>query len=378
MLKYVEFYEYAYPRDNTSIFARKKNRIRFTMKRHVVILILIAVILSAGMVYVFLHYNLIPHIASLELESINNMLKILFSIAAVFFTIIAVFFLDSIIFYRRRRGDVSDGLPIRGHSTIEIVWTIIPLIIVIVLGIYGAVVLNDITKTGPPSTELQVDVTASRFAWQFSYPSYNITSFSLNLPVDREVIFHIQSKDVVHSFWVTEFGPKQDAVPGLTTELRLTPDKIGQYQVRCSQLCGPGHTYMTAPVYVTSSADFQTWVRQQQQASANATPAAATPLPTEMPTATINLTAQNMAFNMSTITVAMGTDLTINFDNQDQVPHNFSLYTDSSAKTVIFRGQIVSGPGKATYSFMAPMQPGTYFFRCDVHPEMMTDSFIVK
>ena len=345
------------------------------MRKHVFILGFIVAILSAGLVYTFLHFNLIPNMASLEIVSINNLLKILFSIAAVFFSIIIVFFADAIIFSRRRAGDQTYGLPFRGHAAIEIIWTIVPLIIVIALGIYGAVVLSGITKTGPPSTELQVDVTASRFAWQFSYPESGIQSYELDLPVDREIVFHIQSLDVVHSFWITEFGPKQDAVPGLTTELRLTPTKLGQYLVVCSQLCGDGHTYMTAPVRVLSSADFQTWVQTQQKAAAAATPA---PASTAMPTATVNLVAKDISFNLNTLTVSVGADVTINFDNQDSVPHNFALYTDSTARTPIFQGNIISGPGTATYKFMAPMQPGTYFFRCDVHPTMMIGSFIVK
>jgi cytochrome c oxidase subunit 2 len=83
------------------------------------------------------------------------------------------------------------------------------------------------------------------------------------LPVNQRVLFKIQSIDVVHSFWVQEFGPKQDAVPGLTTELRITPNTIGQYFVECSQLCGAGHTDMIAPVSVVTAQDFQTWVQQQ-------------------------------------------------------------------------------------------------------------------
>jgi len=153
---------------------------------------------------------------------------------------------------------------------------------------------------------------------------------------------------------------------------------LGQFQVKCSQLCGDGHTYMTAPVRVLSSADFQAWVESQQKAVATPTP---TPTPSStapVKAVTIDLRAKNIAFDLNTITVPAGADVTINFDNQDTVPHNFSLYTNSGAATVIFQGQILNGPGKITYKFVAPVQPGTYFFRCDVHPQMMTGSFIVQ
>jgi plastocyanin len=96
------------------------------------------------------------------------------------------------------------------------------------------------------------------------------------------------------------------------------------------------------------------------------------------PSAIINLVAKNIAFNTSTITVPAGADVTVNFDNQDaNVPHNFAVYTDSSATTAIFQGKIITGPAKVTYNFKAPDKPGTYFFRCDVHPTIMKGQFVV-
>jgi len=93
---------------------------------------------------------------------------------------------------------------------------------------------------------------------------------------------------------------------------------------------------------------------------------------------TISLTAQNVAFDKSTITVSAGAAVTINFNNKDSVPHNFALYTNSSAtQPGIFVGQVVTGPTTVTYTFTAPTTPGTYFFRCDIHPSIMTGSFIV-
>jgi len=96
------------------------------------------------------------------------------------------------------------------------------------------------------------------------------------------------------------------------------------------------------------------------------------------PTA-ITLTAQNVKFDKSTITVPAGAQVTVTFNNMDSgVPHNFAVYTDASASTAIFKGQIVNGPGTTTYTFTAPSTKGTYFFRCDVHPTTMTGQFIVQ
>ena len=96
-------------------------------------------------------------------------------------------------------------------------------------------------------------------------------------------------------------------------------------------------------------------------------------------TVTIDLIAQNIAFSKSTITVPAGATVKVNFDNKDSgVAHNFALYTNSSATTSIFVGDIITGPATITYTFLAPSTPGSYFFRCDIHPTMMIGTFIVQ
>ena len=112
--------------------------------------------------------------------------------------------------------------------------------------------------------------------------------------------------------------------------------------------------------------------------SPTSTTTSAAPAPaTSGQAVTINLVSQNMAFDQSTITVPAGANVTMNYNNKDSIPHNFALYTDQSAATVIFKGKIISNSNIA-YTFTAPSTPGTYFFRCDVHPTTMTGSFIVK
>jgi cytochrome c oxidase subunit 2 len=156
------------------------------------------------------------------------------------------------------------------------------------VSIYGGVVLQKMSAA-PSGNVLNVDVTAFQWGWKFEYPDYGITSFYLELELNQPVEFHMVSLDVVHSFWVPQFGPKQDIVPGMTTTLDITPDKIGQYTLFCDQLCGMGHTNMTAPVYVVSSGDFQTWVTQHQA------PATTISTATTTPTATTTSTAGQLA-----------------------------------------------------------------------------------
>jgi plastocyanin len=107
-------------------------------------------------------------------------------------------------------------------------------------------------------------------------------------------------------------------------------------------------------------------------------PTTTTPSSTTGQSITINLVAQGMAFDQKTITVPVGAQVTMNFNNKDSVPHNFALYTDSSATKSIFVGEIISGPKTITYTFTAPATPGSYFFRCDVHPTSMSGTFVVQ
>ncbi len=360
--------------------------------RHIVVMAVIAAVLSFALAFLFLRVDFIPGAASRERTQIDSFIQLMFGIAGVFFAVVVTVFVYSLVFFRRRKGDQSDAEPIRGSTPLEMVWTLVPLAVVSVLGTYGAIVLDNMTAvpTGMPQdqSELEVDVIAFRFGWMFEYPSAGVRSFELDLPVDRPVLFRIESMDVIHSFWVQEFGPKQDAVPGMITELRITPTRTGNFQVQCSQLCGSGHTLMVAPVRVISATDFQQWLPQQQKIPPKTTPpATSTPTPTPTPTATptpggaitINLTAKNIAFDMSTITVPRGAHVTIVFANQDtSVQHNFAVYTDSSASKSVFVGQTVTGPETVTYAFTAPSAPGNYFFRCDIHPTIMTGTFIVQ
>ena len=155
--------------------------------------------------------------------------------------------------------------------------------------------------------------------------------------------------------------------------------------------CGsPEPTSSPTPTVIATSSPTPT---QTATATATSTPTTSptptvtiSPTPTVTPTTsptptgtsiTIDLIADNMAFNKSTITVPAGARVTMNFDNQESVPHNFALYTNSSTATMIFRGQTITND-TIVYTFTAPSTPGNYFFRCDVHPITMTGTFIVE
>ena len=182
------------------------------------------------------------------------------------FAIVAAVLVYSLIKFRVREGDLSDGPPVHGHTTLEIVWTAVPFVLVTAIAIVSAIVLAQNGNAG--SDPLVIKVEAQQFAWKFTYP--NGKSFGvLHLPRDRHVKLRLTADDVIHSFWVPQFGQKQDAVPGQTFSLVITPTKVGTYPVICTELCGLGHSLMRSTAIVMTPAGYERWYK-----SAGAAPAA--------------------------------------------------------------------------------------------------------
>jgi len=176
------------------------------------------------------------------------------------FALIVVPMFFSLIVFRRRKGETGDGEHFEGNTKLEIAWTILPLIAVVSMAYIGAGNLSEVRRADPDA--MVVNVTGSQWAWKFEYDN-GIASKELHLPVGKQAYLKMTSKDVLHSFWVPEFRVKQDLVPGRTTELRITPNLVGNYTVRCAELCGTSHAFMTQPVVVSSKADFDAWMGEQ-------------------------------------------------------------------------------------------------------------------
>lgn len=188
------------------------------------------------------------------------------------FALVASVLLYVIWKFRAPPEDDADGLPIHGHTGLEIWWTAIPAVLVTAISIVSAVVLAQNSSAG--SNALVVKVTAQQFAWQFTYPDGN-TYGVLRLPVDRSTELQITAKDVIHSFWVPELAQKQDAVPGQVNKLVLTPNRTGTFDVVCTELCGLGHAVMRSSAIVMPQAEFAAWRRNPGGQAAVGNPALA-------------------------------------------------------------------------------------------------------
>ncbi len=120
-------------------------------------------------------------------------------------------------------------------------------------------------KGKPP--EFLVNVTGMQYAWIFTYPETGVVSSELHVPVGREVLVNMSANDVIHAFWVPEFRLKQDAIPGMQTEIRFTPNRVGEYPLICAELCGPYHGAMRTKVIVDTLEAFDSWMTEQQSSA---------------------------------------------------------------------------------------------------------------
>jgi cytochrome c oxidase subunit II len=206
-----------------------------------------------------------PENAAGEAGTIDTLYDVLLICSVPVFVLVMTIAIYSVVRFRARPGDMGDGPPIHGNTRLEVIWVTIPFIMVTALAIYGWVVLEDLEAK--QKNEMVVNVTGQQFTWTFEYPSEKVNSPELVLPVDRPIEFKIKTKDVIHSFWVPQFRLKSDAVPGLTTSIRVTPDKTGRYEVVCAELCGIGHSTMRQFVRVLPASEFDSWVSEQREAA---------------------------------------------------------------------------------------------------------------
>ena len=206
-----------------------------------------------------------PSKGSIQAGNVRTLYDVLLIATVPIFVLVETVVLFSVWKFRMRPGqEEMDGPPIHGNTRLEVVWTAVPAILIISLCTYAYTVLrsNEDSKKG----EMTVNVTTRQFAFEFSYPQSpgkQVVSSILYLPKGQPVVFKIRSLDVIHSFFVPNFSQKLDAVPGIVTTLRVTPNVLGTYPVECTELCGAGHSLMRTSTHVVTPAAFASWLKSQ-------------------------------------------------------------------------------------------------------------------
>jgi cytochrome c oxidase subunit 2 len=226
---------------------------------------LIGIVASVIGVVIALAIDWFPVNAASNTTEIDTLYDVLLIVSVPIFVLVMTVAIYSVIRFRARPGDMRDGAPIHGSTRLEIIWVLVPFIIVSILAAYAWIVLDDVEAKKPNA--LQVKVEGQQFAWHFTYPQYgNVTTDELYMPLDRPVEFDINTKDVLHSFWIPSMRLKQDAVPGITTHFPVTPSRLGRYDVVCAELCGIGHATMRQYATVVQPSEFDSWVKEQKPA----------------------------------------------------------------------------------------------------------------
>jgi cytochrome c oxidase subunit 2 len=238
-------------------------------KIHIGPMVAIALIASLIGIAIGLAINWFPTAASTQAHKIDTLWDVLIICSVPIFVGVMTIVLYSVWRFRMRPGEEElDGPPIHGNTRLEIVWTAIPAMLLVALCTYSYIVLTNIEDA--KADEMSVRVVGEQFTWTFFYKGPDGKEFASNqlyVPVNKPVHFTVQSKDVIHDFWVPAFRMKIDAVRGINTDLRVTPTKTGTYPVVCAELCGIGHAAMRQTAHVVSPQDFEKWVSDRQAAA---------------------------------------------------------------------------------------------------------------
>ena len=239
-------------------------------RSHLLPLLAIGAIASACGIALGLLIDWFPTAASEEAGPIDTLWDVLVIVSVPVFVLTQTIVLYSVWRFRMRPGEeLKDGPPIHGNTRLEVIWTAVPAIILVALCSYAYVVLRDIETA--EASEMKVRVVGEQFTWTFFYPGEGgkeIASNQLYLPKGKQVRFDIQSKDVLHDFWVPAFRQKIDAVPGITTRFRVKPEKTGVFPVVCAELCGLGHSVMRQSAHVVSQEDYDKWLEDMKAKAA--------------------------------------------------------------------------------------------------------------
>ena len=257
-----------------------------------------SLILGVAGVWVAYNVDMLPVSASMNAPVYDELYRVLFIIGAILFIGMTALVIYSLIQFRRRPGETGDGIDLEGNISLEIFWTAVPAIVVLFVGLYSYDIYDRMggmqplmhdhsgqmdnqaervwggIGSGPiessskkNSSSLPIELTAMQFAFIFHYPKGDIISGELHVPVGREVSLKMESKDVIHAFWVPQFRLKQDVIPGQPTILNFTPTKAGNFPIVCAELCGPYHGGMRSNVIVDEQEDFDTWLKENSKES---------------------------------------------------------------------------------------------------------------
>ena len=244
--------------------ARTPEEVRPAGQASIAQMLVIGAVASVLGIVLALIIDWFPTPASTQASKIDTVYDVPMIVSVPVFVLVTVIVLFSVWKFRQRPGEeLADGPPIHGNTRLEVIWTAIPAVVLVALCTYAYVTLVDLEEA--QAGEMRINVVGQQFTWTFEYPRSNgepIRSNQLYLQEGKPVRFYVSSRDVIHDFWVPAFRMKIDAVPGIDTTYRVTPNRRGRYPVVCAELCGLGHAVMRQTAHVVSPQEFTAWMEK--------------------------------------------------------------------------------------------------------------------
>jgi cytochrome c oxidase subunit II len=238
-------------------------------------LLLAGVLLAAGLCAATPQANSVPSIFdshSTPADSIRHLSFFVLSVTGLIFLVVFTLLSYVVVKFRSRAADTErEPAQVYGSTQIELAWTIIPILIVVVLFLATARVIHAIQDAPKPVDAMEITAIGHQFWWEFRYPGLGIvTANELHVPVSNSsrptpTFLKLLSADTDHSFWIPQLAGKTDLIPNRVNETWLDPHETGLFVGQCAQYCGTQHAKMLLRVYVESPEDFKVWVRAQQQ-----------------------------------------------------------------------------------------------------------------
>jgi cytochrome c oxidase subunit 2 len=314
-------------------------------------------------------------------REIDGLYNFVFVIAVAVFVLVEGLIIFAVLRYRRKPTDTDLPPQVHGNNMLEIVWTVVPTIIVAVMFVFSFNSLNKVDAVAN-TTDIRIRAVAAQFQWSFEYLSadgqqvqFEQLAPEMTVPVGRPIHLSLRSHDVIHAFYVPKFLFKRDVVPGRENVFEFTVDAAdaGQtFRGQCAELCGTFHGSMLFTVKALSPADYETWLATQVEKAHQSPPPAGSAAPGQLE---LQLTAKDVKFDKTTLEAPADTPFTIKFQNDDpSVAHNVAIHDNAGQE--VFKGEIFQGVAVKTYP-VPPLKAGSYTFLCSVH-QNMTGTLTVK
>jgi cytochrome c oxidase subunit 2 len=319
---------------------------------------------------------------------IRDLYNVLFVAAAVIFVLVEAAIVFAVLRYRRR----GDMLPpqFHGNNLLEVVWTVVPLLIVAGLFVLGWGTLNRV-EAKADNPRVRVNVLGFQWQWQFTYEGERLDLPAgqppedlaikgtiakppvVVLPVGEPIRFNTEAQDVIHSFYVREFLFKRDAFPGHVNTFDLTITEPGDYGGQCTEYCGLAHQAMRFVIRAVPRPQYERWLVEAKKKAISGCPDDPNPQA---------IAAKDIAYDKDCLSGPVDRRFEIEFDNQEAVPHNVAFYetknaTPAEAILPPAETPVFPGPKKVTYQLPA-LKAGKYFFRCDAHPQAMQGDLNIR